>query len=314
MTQEGGTALTEEAPAATQTEAVSTEGVVAAVGEVAEAGTQTTEPAKEAEAASIINFPENWKEALAEELRNDPGLSTTHDIPTLAKNYVNLQKQMGGDKIIKPGKHATDNDWKDFWGKMGMPSKQEEYSVNLPEGHEFDDGFITKFKDWGFENGMLPQQAEKLLTAYYGWNKEALDAHSSEQKVEVEKQMSALKQEYGEAYSRKMSEIKNAVNEASSGMEESGLKTWLDNVEIEGVKAGNHPIMLKVFEYISNLLGEDSIPAGEAGSSVTPKELQKQANEIIGNLEHPYNNARHPNHKAAVEEVSGMFERMNPEA
>ncbi len=47
---------------------------------------------------------------------------------------------------------------------------------------------------------------------------------------------------------------------------------------------------------------------------MTPKMAMKKAMDIVnsGN-DHPYYNANHPNHKAAVEEVRELFQAANPD-
>ena len=42
---------------------------------------------------------------------------------------------------------------------------------------------------------------------------------------------------------------------------------------------------------------------------LTPAEARKEANKIIADFKHPYHVKDHPNHKAAVEEVTRLFEQ-----
>jgi hypothetical protein len=54
---------------------------------------------------------------------------------------------------------------------------------------------------------------------------------------------------------------------------------------------------------------EDSAVGGSNAiqGQLTPKEAREKANAILGDFKHPYYNAEHPSHRAAVEEVQGYF-------
>ncbi len=266
--------------------------------------------------ASDFDFSlrDGWLAALPEEIREDATLKNVTDIKSMADQLVKAQRMVGANKVAIPGKHSTEGDHKDFWIKMGMPETFEKYEVKLPEEASFDDGFISKFKDHAFNNGMLPAQAEKLLDAYNGWNTEALATQATAIKEKTDAGIAQLKQQYGEAFNAKISAVRAAVKETGAAPGNEELFTWLDNTEIEGVKATDHPAMIRIFEFMSGLMSEDTILPGSSEGANTPKELEKLANDIIADKEHPYNNAKHPNHKAAVQEVQGYFERMYPAA
>ena len=75
----------------------------------------------------------NWKDALPEEVREDPSMQAIQSVDNLAKSYVNAQKMVGSDKIIVPNKYAEDNEWNDVFTKLGLPEKAEDYDLTFKE-------------------------------------------------------------------------------------------------------------------------------------------------------------------------------------
>src|SRR5687767_2069903 len=53
-----------------------------------------------------IEIPKNWKEALPEDLRNDPNMGPILDLESLTKSFIHSQKMIGRDKIPVPDKFA----------------------------------------------------------------------------------------------------------------------------------------------------------------------------------------------------------------
>ena len=69
----------------------------------------------------------NWKDALPEDVKQDPSMQAIQTVDNLAKSYVNAQKMIGADKIIVPNKYAEENEWKDVFTKLGLPESPDKY-------------------------------------------------------------------------------------------------------------------------------------------------------------------------------------------
>lgn len=257
---------------------------------------QTAQPA-----VSVV-IPENWKEALPEDLKADPSLSSIMDIQSLAKSYVHGQKMIGRDKIVIPDKFATEEDWSKVYQKLGVPESVDKYEFKVPEG--MDDDFIKGFKELAVKNGILPKQADKLFEFYNSHVDKVISTNEAESKRIFEESVNGLKKEWGQGYERKLQAASGLFNqiadeESKKVFNESGL--------------GNNPVVIKMFAKLAEQMGEDKfVNANNLGSlGLTPSEAQAKINEIYGNKDHPYYNKSHPSHRDALNEMTKLFEAVS---
>lgn len=251
-----------------------------------------------AQPVSVV-IPENWKEALPEDLKTDPSLSSIMDIQSLAKSYIHGQKMIGRDKIVIPDKFATDEDWSKVYQKLGVPESADKYEFKVPEG--MDEDFVKGFKDLAVKNGILPKQADKLFEFYNSHVDKVISNNEAENKRIFEESVNGLKKEWGQGYERKLQAASGLFNqiadeESKKVFNESGL--------------GNNPVVIKMFAKLAEQMGEDKfVNANNIGSvGLTPSEAQQKINDIYGNKDHPYYNKSHPSHKDALNEMTKLFE------
>lgn len=250
-----------------------------------------------------VVIPDNWKDALPEDVKADPSLGSIMDIASLAKSYVHGQKMIGRDKIVIPDKFATDDDWKKVYHKLGLPESVDKYEFKAPESVDAD--FLKGFKEVAVNNGILPKQAEKLFEFYDQQVSKLNENQEAMAKKNYEDAVNGLKQEWGQAYGRKLQAASGVFNKLS---DENTKKFFTES------GFGNNPTVIKLFANIAEQLGEDKfIDAANQGSlGVTPQEAQLKINEIFGNKDHPYFNKNHPSHKDAIAEVSKLFDATTP--
>jgi len=259
-----------------------------------------------AAAAPVVTFPDNWKDGLSEEIRSEASLGLIQDIPALAKSFVHAQKQIGRDKIVIPDKHATPEDWKNIFQKLGHPQELKGYEITPPEGANFDDGFVTQFKEQAFKHNILPHQANEILKWYSEANETALAGLKQEQANEQQTTLKKLKAEFGEAFQTKLQSARMAVKEAFGG-EAEDVFMWLEESGL-----GNDERMIKMMMHFGQMIKEDTVIGdGRDNNAETPKAIEEQINEIMGNKEHPYYDKAHPNHAKAVKEMQTLHERMH---
>jgi hypothetical protein len=129
--------------------------------------------------AGIAAEQKDWRTGLPTELQGNPALAKYTDVGALAKAYINAEKAIGADKIVMPDKHATADDLKAIFHKLGLPQKMEEYELKMPEV-PLNDGDLTEFKQAAFEAGIMPNQMQQFL----GWYSQRQNNH---EKAETEK-------------------------------------------------------------------------------------------------------------------------------
>jgi hypothetical protein len=259
--------------------------------------------------ANTVTIPENWKEALPEELRGEASLNLVKDIPTLVKNYINAQKHIGMDKVVIPGKNATTEDWKEAFHKMGNPRDIKEYIVELEKGTEIDSEFFEQFKGKAHELGVMPRQAKELVQWFAKLNKEVNEKADTESLNGVKAEMSKLKKEWGTAWDANVIRARAAMAEyvdkdTQAAFQKMGL--------------GQNPAFLKVLSKIGETLSEDAIKRHtgvESGvGSMSPAQALQKIAEIKGDPKHPYWNKDTEGHAKAKKEMDNLFQMAHPKS
>ena len=243
----------------------------------------------------------NWKDALPEDVKQDPSMQAIQTVDNLAKSYVNAQKMIGADKIIVPNKYAEANEWQDVFTKLGLPESPDKYEIAV-NGKEVDKEFFDNFKQAAHGAGVLPTQAQKL----FDWDNEASEKNvqdQTNQKQATEQQaVDSLKSEWGSAYDSKL-------KAAQAGVAHYGNEELIDYLEETGL--GNNPNLIKTFAKIGETLSEDAFKdGGQTNFGMTPQDAQTQINSVMADKKHPYHDKYHPNHTNAVAEVSKLFEHL----
>lgn len=259
------------------------------------------------EGAKSFELPENWKDGLPEDIKAEGCLETVRDFEGLVKSFVHAQKAVGRDKIPLPGPHATEDDWKAVYNKLGLPESVEEYELNTPEGVEIDDDFIKGFKEQAHKNGVLPKQAEGLMNWYLEHTKGLMEGQQQETAQQKADNLKKLQTEWGEAYSNKMKRAQIALREIA-GENKDEMNALFEALDKTGMST--NPAMIKAFDKVADLLSEDTFK-GEAEKTFgvkSPAEAQREIDQIMANPEHPYFNEVHPNHQKAVEDVGKLFD------
>jgi len=245
----------------------------------------------------------NWKDALPEEVREDPSMQAIQSVDNLAKSYVNAQKMVGSDKIIVPNKYAEDNEWNDVFTKLGLPEKSDDYDLTFKETDDFNKEFFGNFKDTAHGAGILPKQAQKLYDWYSETNTKMIDDYNKERQVNEQKAIDGLKSEWGSAYDSKLKAAHAAVNHYG----DDKLTAFLDETGL-----GNNPNLIKAFSRMGESLSEDTFSDGGTKKfGVAPDDAQAQINSIMADKKHPYHDKYNPSHKNAVDEVQRLFQHLS---
>lgn len=265
------------------------------------------DPAAAASAASkaMTGIDESWRNALPEELRNDPSIKITKTVEDLAKGYVHSQKMIGADKIVVPGKNTTPEEWRAIKTKLGLPEAADKYGLKVPEGVPAEAPFLKKFTEAAHKAGVLPGEAQELLNWYHqesvAEQKAAIDAHNSK----VTEGINGLKKEYGQAYDAK-------VASACQGLEAILGKETADKL-IDDPVLGAHPGFIRLAVKLADLLAED-VEVGADGKPVgalAPAQAQARIDSLM--KEQSYLDGQHPKHAEAMAEMKRLFEMLHPD-
>ena len=260
----------------------------------AEQPTETTVPAVDFQ--SLI--PAEYKE--------EKSLQNFNKMDDFVKSYLHSQKLVGLDKIPVPNKHATDEDWKEVYKRLGSPETADGYKYSLPEGHAVPEDTLKSFSEEAVKLGLLPNQADGIMKYYndivnQGVNDQTIKSEEARKISEQD-----LRKEFGSAYDNKITGAKNLAT-ATLGAEFLNTTMLAD-----GSKLGDNPQIVKAFANLSEKLSEDDIVKGDTPSYLSTNEINKQ----ITSLQQPgsaYWDKKHPGHTLAVEEVSALIRKKNSE-
>jgi len=268
--------------------------------------TTTTLTAEPTQTTATETPAVDFQSLIPEEYKEEKSLQNFSKMDDFVKSYLHSQKMVGLDKIPVPNKHATEEDWKEVYKKLGSPEAADGYKYSLPEDHAIPEDTLKSFSEEAVKLGLLPNQADGIMKYYnevinQGMNEQNIQAEEARTKAEQE-----LRNEYGSTYDNKITGAKNLAT-ATLGSE------FLNSTILQdGSKLGDNPQIVKAFAQLSEKLSEDDIVKGDTTSYLTTNEITKQ----IASLQQQgsaYWDKKHPAHATAVEEVAALIRKKNNE-
>ena len=173
-------------------------------------------------------------------------LSKFEKISDLASAYLEAEKILGSNYIVKPGENSTDEERKAFYKALGVPDAADKYSI---EGDE-----AKMFREMAFKNNLTDEQAKAIFADLQDVGKKSLEAQKAAFAQQAHDTQAALQKEYGKEYQTKIEMLKRGV--ATYGGEKLGAK-----LQQAGL-LGDYDV-IKMFI----LLGEQSSEAGSPGNT-----------------------------------------------
>lgn len=250
--------------------------------------------------------PVGWRESLSEDIRGEKsfdvfkGKDWNEVGPVMAKSYLAAEK-MTGNSIRLPNKDSTPEERKkafdDIYTKLGRPEKSEEYQYTKPnfvsKEVKWDDGMAKEFLGVAHQIGLNNEQVQALI----GWQGSWMDKGAVNAREQIKGTLDTLKKEWGSDYERRLILGERAVRQVG-GDELVGL--------LEKTGLGNHPILVKVFAEIGDILAEDGLIEGKVEGVLGAQDYKEKIETIMMDPKHPLNDISHPGHKAAVEELTRL--------
>ena len=142
----------------------------------------------------------DFKTLIPEEYREEKSLQNFSKMDDFVKSYLHSQKMVGLDKIPVPNKHATDEDWKEVYKRLGSPEAADGYKYSLPEDHAVPEETLKSFSEEAVKLGLLPNQADGIMKYYnevinQGVNDQTIKSDEARKVSEQD-----LRKEFGSTY------------------------------------------------------------------------------------------------------------------
>ena len=274
---------------------------------VAETTTPTTEETKQETQIEqpVPTVAKSWKEAIPEELRNDPNISKFTELEALAKSYVNATRMIGQDKVAVPNNNSTEDQWNEVYDKLGRPESAEKYQLDVKSDIvPLDEGAIKQFAENAHQLGLNNKQAQGILEFY----KNSMEGSAQQSKIDNETAQAnaeqELRKEWGSNYENN---IKKAGSIAKANMNPEDLDMELK----DGTRLGDHPAIIKGFANIANLMSEDKLVSTESENVSQGTDYEAEISKIVNDRDGPYWNKAHPDHDKVVQQVFTLRTMMN---
>lgn len=223
----------------------------------------------------------------------------------LLKSYVHAQKQIGKKGVIPPTEHSPKEEWDSYFEKVGFKSNPAEYDVGGKlEGLDIPDDFYNELKTLLHSNRVPLEAAKQIKGFFESQTKKGLETNQSLYKQELDKGVTALKEEWGVAFSSKVALAKDFINELAEG-DENTLAVFNDPA------VGSNPAIVKlVAKMAERHYGEDKIKAAnDSAGAVSPEEAQEQINELMANP--VYWDSDHPQYRDLQKKVDRLYKMKN---
>tara|TARA_B100002019_G_scaffold238248_1_gene213291 strand:- start:198 stop:1055 length:858 start_codon:yes stop_codon:yes gene_type:complete len=272
---------------------------------VAETTTPTTETPKQETQIEQPVVAKSWKEAIPEELRNDPNISKFTELEALAKSYVNATRMIGQDKVAVPNNNSTEDQWNEVYDKLGRPESADKYKLEVKSDVvPLDDSAIKQFAENAHQLGLNNKQAQGILEFY----KNSMESSAQQSKIDTETAQAnaeqELRKEWGSNYE---ANIKKAGSVAKANMNPEILDMELK----DGTRLGDHPAIIKGFANIANILSEDKLVSTESENVSQGTDYEAEISKIVNDRDGPYWNKAHPDHDKVVQQVFTLRTMMN---
>lgn len=244
----------------------------------------------------------SWRGSLSEDIRGEKSFDVFKGDkwdevgPVMAKSFLDSQKMIG-NSIRIPGKDAKPEDWNTFYNKLGRPEKPEGYAYKRPQfvskDVQWDEGMEKEFINTAHQIGLNNDQVQKIID----WQGKYIEGRAVSAREQIKTTLGELKKEWGPDYESKLILGERAVRQI-------GGDRLVDVLERTGL--GNNIDLVKAFAEIGNILAEDGLIDGRIDGRQSPEDIEKQIQTMMLDKTHPLNDISHPNHNAAVEELTRL--------
>ena len=246
--------------------------------------------------APVFTHPE-WAKGLnvGEDILKAPMFSTIKSMDDVVKGFYHAQKMVGSDKIVIPSKNASADEWKNYYVKAGLPEKFDDYKVELPASFENTE-FNSEFLKTAYENNIRPDQLQKITEMFDKSNDKLVEDYEAEQAENLRSTALELKQEWGQGFDKQIARANRVIKHF--GGEEL-------HKQVLGSELANNKDFLKLMAKIGEkMTGEDSFQPGATTTfGMTKEEARSKMNAMFGDMNGPYMNREHAQHKEFVENM-----------
>lgn len=249
-------------------------------------------------------------ETLPEDLRGAPSLKRYSSSESLARAYLNLEQQLGAEKVPIPKDPNDQEAWDRYYKAGGRPDDPKDYRLErpapeaLPEGVVWDEGMEGWFRQVSREAGLNQNQFTNLVGQYRDRFVASVEANSNAAKLQEQQTKQILVRDWGSEYEAKRALANAAFAEMPADLQQAALANGFNRM----------PSFAKwLVEQRTKVTGE--LQPREPGASAldNPSDLQAKIAAHRATHEKALMDVAHPDHKRATAELTDLYNRLYPE-
>ena len=249
-----------------------------------------------------------WSKGLTvdDEILKSPAFKSFTSVDDVVKSHYHAQKLIGADKVAVPTKSSSPEEWKAFYQKGGLPATIDDYKAELPasmDNAEFNKALVAK----AYEMNIRPDQLAIIAAQMEANNDKIVNDYQESQKQEVAQTLDGLKKEWGGDFQRNLVQAQRVIQHFGG---DETLKAVLES------PLANDGSFLRLMAKIGGkLVKEDTFSQDVVQHFGTSREeAQKEINKMLGDMNGPYYDSGHAQHKDSVKKMLRFQEILSEKA
>jgi hypothetical protein len=263
----------------------------------------------------------DWKEAFITDpdLKAHPAIQEFKDGNALVKSYIHQQPLIGADKIVIPGKEATDEDWSKVYGALGRPETPAGYDfseLGVPEGLPINDRVALGMIHAMHQQGLNQRQLSGILRTYMALQHEEYGKSVQAALDKANGYERTLRDKWGDAYDAKV-DLANRVFKAGAGSPEAVTEIRKLGMA-DGTPLGDNPVLIEFLATLAEKGLTEDVLLGDKGVSRFTKTPAEAKDEIArrqrdSSIQAILADGGHPDHAREVEIDRQLWQQAVPE-
>lgn len=226
---------------------------------------ETTEPVEQSSEApsqgesteqQAVKLP-GWTSGLRKDLQANEGINKFEKVSDFADDYIALKSRLE-NSIVKPGESSSPEELSAYRAAMGIPDTSDGYE--FPEdidGVKMDTDRVKQYSELAHKLGLSKDQAKALLEYEAKSYREAIINQQAARNNSLEAANKALREHWGEEYSKKVKLATRAFNTFSSKV---------DREKLDKTGILNNPQFVMFLEQVGSAMSEDTLVDGSPQS------------------------------------------------
>jgi hypothetical protein len=251
---------------------------------------------------------ETWRDSLPDNIKANPIFSKYNSANEALSAFVDVQKLIGPEKIIMPGKDADEKEWNErVFDRLGRPKKPEEYplptDLEIPKELPISDKLIQGFREQAHKLGVLPKQFQGMYKWFMNEQIAAYNDSVNGSKAKAEESRAKLRTEWGAAFDQNL-----AV--AEKVLQSYGDPETVNFIKQKGLNTDTN--FVKFLHNIGKVLSEDQLTGKPATLTMSPEEAVSEISKMNNDPNNPIHKADHPEHDAAMKKREMLYRMAYP--